>query len=237
MGSQVCVRAAGKTMESCPKKGDCGVRADMKCRSSTLQRCSAVPPGGPGGDVGRRLNTGVWASGSGAQGAFPWAPALMEVHPWDPRCHSVSEPRPLTCGEDVCFAICSPSPGDGALPHSTGKKTKGSAEETEEGGSRTWEVPKSGLSISSTPLSFFPIFQIQSPVKGEGEGKTEGLMGADKAQSTLFGSLQGLAGERGTTGPSVSVGLCRWATSRVVGSDTGPGYREEEVGSVPGGLT
>lgn len=67
-------------MESCPKKSDCGARADMKCRSSTLQRCSAVPPGGPGRVVGRRLNAGVWASGSGAPGAFPWAPALMGAH-------------------------------------------------------------------------------------------------------------------------------------------------------------
>lgn len=96
-------------------------------------------------------------------------------------------------------------------------------EEPEEGGFRTWEVPKCGLSISSTPLSSTPIFRIQSPVKGEGEGKTEGLVGAGKAQSTSFGSLQGLAGERGTTGPSVSVGLCRWATSRAVGSDMGGG--------------
>lgn len=149
-------------MESCPKKSDCGARADMKCRSSTLQRCSAVPPGGPGRVVGRRLNAGVWASGSGAPGAFPWAPALMGAHPWNPRCHAVSEHRSLTCGEDVCVAICSPSPGDGVLPHSTRKKTKGSAEEPEEGGSRTWEVAKCGLSLSSTPLLPFLCFRFRA---------------------------------------------------------------------------
>lgn len=86
-------------------------------------------------------------------------------------------------------------------------------------------------------IASLPMFQIQSPVKGEGEGKTEGLVGTGKAQSTSFGSLQGLAGERGTTGPSVSAGLCRSATSRAVGSDLGPGYQEERAGSVPGGLT
>ena len=37
--------------------------------------------------------------------------------------------------------------------------------------------------------------------------------------------LQGLAGERGATGPSVSVGPCVWASPRAMGYGAGAGYQ------------
>lgn len=77
------------------------------------------------GKMAERRGLGLWFWSSRG---LPPGTSPNGSPPWTPGCHSVSEHRPLTCEEDACSAICSPSPGDGVLPHSTGKKTKGSAE-------------------------------------------------------------------------------------------------------------
>lgn len=66
---------------------------------------------------------------------------------------------------------------------------------------------------------------------GAAKGET-GIRGAGKASPSLSAFLQGLAGERGVTGPAVSGGLCRRAVPRVVGFGAGPGHR---VGGGEGG--
>lgn len=133
-----------------------------------MARWNGAPPGGDVRDA-EHGGLGLW-------GASPWAPALMGVHVWDP------------CGHHCCHSVLwgggvRAFPSISLLPISQVKRPRAQLRLTE---GPVQVAPRPGrppsVAFSFPPHHHLPshIFQIQSPVQGEREGRTAGLARAGK---------------------------------------------------------